>query len=58
VLWSIAAVPLSGQTPQSITIRQAVDEAIRNNPGLIAERLGIPVAEAARITARLRPNPE
>jgi hypothetical protein len=41
----------------AVTIEQAVAEAIRNNPGLLAERLGIPVAEAAVITARLRPNP-
>jgi len=34
-----------------------VSEAISNNPGLLAERLGIPVAEAAVITAGLRPNP-
>jgi len=40
-----------------ITIEQAVAEAIKNNPGLIAERLGIPVAETAVITAALRPNP-
>src|SRR5262249_24940814 len=38
-------------------IEDAVAEAIENNPGLIAERLGIPVAEAASITAGLRPNP-
>ena len=43
--------------PQAITIEQAVQEAIQNNPGLLAERLGIPVAETALITARLRPNP-
>jgi hypothetical protein len=42
---------------QAITIEQAVQEALQNNPGLLAERLGIPVAETAVITARLRPNP-
>jgi cobalt-zinc-cadmium efflux system outer membrane protein len=42
---------------QSISIEQAVQEALQNNPGLLAERLGIPVAETAVITARLRPNP-
>src|SRR6185295_15690820 len=44
-------------TPAAVTIEQAVAEAIGNNPGLLAERLGIPVAEAAAITAGLRPNP-
>src|SRR5207237_2891482 len=36
---------------------QSDADAVAKNPGLIAERLGIPVAEAALITARLRPNP-
>jgi cobalt-zinc-cadmium efflux system outer membrane protein len=42
---------------RAITIEQAVQEALQNNPGLLAERLGIPVADAAVIAARLRPNP-
>jgi cobalt-zinc-cadmium efflux system outer membrane protein len=52
----MAALALA-QAPQAITIEQAVQEALQNNPGLLAERLGIPVAETAVITARLRPNP-
>jgi len=51
------AAVVFAQAPQSITIEQAVQEALRNNPGLLAEKLGIPVAETAVITARLRPNP-
>jgi outer membrane protein, heavy metal efflux system len=43
--------------PPAVSIQDAVAEAIQNNPGLVAERMGIPVAEAALITARLRPNP-
>ena len=31
----------------AITIEQAVQEALQNNPGLLAEKLGIPVAETA-----------
>jgi cobalt-zinc-cadmium efflux system outer membrane protein len=55
---AIAIGPLWGQAaPQAISIEQAVQEAIEHNPGLLAERLGIPVAETALITARLRPNP-
>src|SRR4051794_37423849 len=42
---------------QAISVKDAVAEAIVNNPGLRAERLAIPVAEAALITAGLRPNP-
>ena len=41
----------------AITIEEAVQEALQNNPGLLAEKLGIPVAETAVITASLRPNP-
>jgi cobalt-zinc-cadmium efflux system outer membrane protein len=40
-----------------VTVEQAVSEAARNNLDLAAERLGISVAEARQITARLRPNP-
>lgn len=40
-----------------LTIEEAVNEALQNNPGLLAERLAIPVADAAVITAKLRPNP-
>lgn len=56
---SAASGFLFAQTPgnEPLTINQAVEEAIRNNPGLMAERLGIPVAQTAVITAGLRPNP-
>jgi cobalt-zinc-cadmium efflux system outer membrane protein len=42
---------------QPLTVEQAVQEAIQNNPGLIAERANITIAEAQILTARLRPNP-
>jgi outer membrane protein, heavy metal efflux system len=55
---AFAQAPQSGAAPiHTITIEQAVQEALQNNPGLLAEKLGIPVAETAVITARLRPNP-
>lgn len=53
----VRALRAADNPPQSITIEQAVAEAVRNNPDLLAERLGIPVAETALITAGLRPNP-
>jgi outer membrane protein, heavy metal efflux system len=56
-LLALGACQAFAQPPATITIEQAVQEALQNNPGLLAERLGIPVAEAAVITARLRPNP-
>lgn len=40
-----------------MTLEQAVSEAMANNLDLAAERLNVPVIEAAEITARLRPNP-
>jgi len=40
-----------------VTVREAIDEAIQNNLGLLAERVNLTVAEASLIAARLRPNP-
>ena len=57
LVFCLSAALASGQTQSVLTIREAVTEAVQNNPGLIAERLGIPVADAARITAALKPNP-
>ena len=58
---AFAAPPLAAQQTSApgavITTAQAVAEAIQNNPSLIAERLGISVAQTASITAALRPNP-
>src|SRR6185436_9692336 len=55
------AALLCGASPsaaQSIdTINRAVQEAVEHNLSLLAERLNLTVADAAIITARLRPNP-
>jgi cobalt-zinc-cadmium efflux system outer membrane protein len=40
-----------------MTVAEAVQEAIDKNLSILAERANLPVAEAARITAALRPNP-
>ena len=42
---------------RTLTIEQAVDEAVSNNLGLLAERNNLSIAEAGVVTARLRPNP-
>ena len=42
---------------RTLTIAQAVSEAVENNLSVLAERANIPVAEATLITARLKPNP-
>jgi cobalt-zinc-cadmium efflux system outer membrane protein len=55
---SSARVPcLQAQTLRSLTVGQAVDEAVQKNLGLLAERANLSIAEANRITATLRPNP-
>jgi len=41
----------------SLTIDQAVSEALGRNLGLLAERYNLTIADARVITARLRPNP-
>jgi len=46
-----------GQSSQSLTLDEAINEAIASNLNLIAERYNLSVAEAKIITARLRPNP-
>jgi cobalt-zinc-cadmium efflux system outer membrane protein len=40
-----------------VTVKEATDEAIQNNLGLLAERVNLTIAEASLIAARLRPNP-
>jgi outer membrane protein, heavy metal efflux system len=41
----------------SVTVDQAVEEALEKNLSLAAERYNISIAEARQITAKLRPNP-
>jgi len=45
------------QSPQTLTLDEAINEAIASNLNLIAERYNLSVADARIITARLRPNP-
>lgn len=52
-----ASHPAFAAGKPQVSIAEAVAEAIDNNPGLIAERAGISVAQTAIVTARLRPNP-
>jgi outer membrane protein, heavy metal efflux system len=42
---------------QTVTLDQAIREALEKNLGLLAERYNLSVAEARIIQARLRPNP-
>jgi cobalt-zinc-cadmium efflux system outer membrane protein len=53
------AAGLSGQPqpPETVTVQQAVQEALDRNLGLLAERYNLTVADARIATARLRPNP-
>jgi len=54
-IWTTADA--QSNASQGLTIHQAVEEALRNNLHLVAERYKVSVAEAELITARLRPNP-
>ena len=42
---------------RSLSVEGAITEAVQNNLALLAERANLSVADAASITARLRPNP-
>jgi len=61
VVCAAAAAGASAQdTPPPLTpltIHQAVQEALDRNLGLLAQRAGLASADAAVVTARLRPNP-
>src|SRR5437660_7962412 len=50
----LASSPASAQ---SITIAEAVDEAVQHNLSLLAARSSLTIAEAQMLSARLRPNP-
>jgi outer membrane protein, heavy metal efflux system len=53
-----AGSPALKASPQEkLTVDQAVREALTRNLSLLAEKYNLSVAEAAIITARLRPNP-
>lgn len=52
--WSASAMA----SPVSLTVEQAVQEALAANLALAARRHDIDIARAEVITARLRPNPE
>jgi len=47
--------PADGAT--RLTVAQAIDEAIAHNLNLLAQRANLTIADAAVITAKLRPNP-
>jgi len=53
----VAAQSPPASPAQTLTVAQAVQEALEKNLTLVAERYTINFAEARIITARLRPNP-
>ncbi|MEK7754185.1 MAG: TolC family protein [Acidobacteriota bacterium] len=55
---ALGALILAGALcAETLTLNQAVSEAIEKNAGLLAERANIAIADARILTARLRPNP-
>jgi cobalt-zinc-cadmium efflux system outer membrane protein len=57
IVLAAAVWTLQAQERPTLTIDQAIQEAIAHNLDLAAIRYNISVAEARQITARLRPNP-
>jgi len=57
----VLAAPIAGAAAQtqfrSLSIDEAVVEALAHNPSLMAQRATVAVADAAVVTAGLRPNP-
>ena len=49
--------PIAETLPDHLSIEQAVDEALRRNLTLLAQRLNLSIADAAIVAARVRPNP-
>ncbi|MCX6610368.1 MAG: TolC family protein [Acidobacteria bacterium] len=62
-LWAglVAVIPLLAQDlstpPRSVTLDQAIQEAMAKNLDIATQKLSVSVAEARQITAALRPNP-
>lgn len=55
---ALGVVPGAAQSaPAGLTVQQAIDESVQNNLSLLAQRASLSVADAAVISARLRPNP-
>jgi outer membrane protein, heavy metal efflux system len=52
-----AQAPTEPPPSERLTLDAAVTEALSRNLDLIAKRLGISIADANVVTARLKPNP-
>ena len=57
LLAAFATAQTAPPADQTVTLDQAIQEALAKNLNLAAEKLNINIAEAREITARLRPNP-
>lgn len=57
IILSLGLLSAAIVSAQTVTLDQAIQEAVTKNLDLAAEKLNISVAEAREITARLRPNP-
>jgi outer membrane protein, heavy metal efflux system len=55
--WTLAQTPPNRGIGEAISIDDAIREAIDRNLSILAERANLPVSDAAKITASLRPNP-
>ena len=57
VLAAMGPSASQGSEPTAVTVEQAVEQALAHNLNLLSERDNIKVADAAVLTASLRPNP-
>jgi cobalt-zinc-cadmium efflux system outer membrane protein len=57
LLSMLANAQPSSVTQSTVTVDQAVQEALQKNLDLLAAKYELPIAETRMITARLRPNP-
>ena len=55
--YALAQTPTGAPAPETITLEQAVQEALSKNLDLAAQKFSVSIAEAREITAGLRPNP-
>jgi cobalt-zinc-cadmium efflux system outer membrane protein len=57
VSWLVPDGAIAQSAIRTLTVQEAVKEAVDKNLGLLAQRADLSIAQAAAITARLHPNP-
>src|SRR5215831_9724474 len=55
--WLVPNGAVAQPATRTLTVQEAVKEAVDKNLGLLAQRADLSIAQAAAVTAKLRPNP-